>query len=73
MSFVNSQQNSVPKSPWKKPNEIMALHRMKIKKRALQSRFSKPNSINDRPKNFDLKDEQYNKFLDKKRRNPFTR
>lgn len=62
-----------PPSPWKKPNEIMQMHRMKVKKRALQARFGKTSAVTKNPFSSGSNNENMCKYMDKKRRNPFVR
>lgn len=54
---------------WKRPDEVMKLHRLKQKKRALQARMNKTDTSQVEEKCFF---NTGNKAVSQKRKNPFT-
>lgn len=64
-----------PPSPWKRPNEVMQLHKLKRRKKALQDRMKQPLSTNaevtSNSKSVQL---NFSRILDgDKRKNPFSK
>ncbi|XP_026329618.1 protein downstream neighbor of son homolog [Hyposmocoma kahamanoa] len=66
-----------PSSPWKKPNEVMQLHKLKKRKKALQERMKHPaTSSTEESTNFTTVDLDFSRILGgdiEKRRNPFSK
>ncbi|XP_012552973.1 protein downstream neighbor of son homolog [Bombyx mori] len=64
-----------PPSPWKRPNEVMQLHRLKKRKKALQKRMRQPlASTSAEPSGKKCLDLNFSRILDgEKRKNPFSK
>ncbi|KAG6452901.1 hypothetical protein O3G_MSEX007855 [Manduca sexta] len=63
-----------PPSPWKKPNEVMLLHRLKKRKKALQERMKTPLGASEETSHSKSVNIDFSRLLDsEKRKNPFTK
>lgn len=64
----------VKTSEWKRPDQVMELHRLKVKKRALQARI---NNIcvnqNDSTEKSNRSSDNLNQYIAQKRKNPFAK
>ncbi|CAH0604508.1 unnamed protein product [Chrysodeixis includens] len=66
---------AAPPSPWKRPNEVMQLHKLKRRKKALQERMKHPSqpTTTAEPKSQPV-DLDFSRLLDgEKRKNPFSK
>ncbi|XP_059050147.1 protein downstream neighbor of son homolog [Achroia grisella] len=65
-----------PPSPWKKPNEVMQLHKLKKRKKALQDRMKQPTASNceETKSNGNQEDLDFSRLINgDKRKNPFSK
>ncbi|XP_023941738.1 protein downstream neighbor of son homolog [Bicyclus anynana] len=63
-----------PPSPWKTPNEVMQLHKLKKRKKALQDRMSQPTNAVTEESSHKPVDLDFSRILNgDKRKNPFSK
>ncbi|XP_034186226.1 humpty dumpty isoform X2 [Osmia lignaria lignaria] len=61
-------------SEWKRPDQVMQLHRLKVKKRALQARINNIRvSQNDSTEKSNRSNDNLNQYTVQKRKNPFAK
>lgn len=60
-----SSLNALTPEKWKRPEDVMKLHRLRMKKKALQARMNRPEAPSASPANLSL-DSAFTK-----RKNPF--
>lgn len=65
--YTDNSQSAVMSSPWKTPDEVMKLHRLRMKKKALQARMNRTESSINSSLNAATTLPQ----LTEKRKNPF--